>query len=65
MRLAVYVSSQRTRRVRYSLSDSKTDDSVQVTMSDTDLVEYLRVKQEYEGWQQRIGRAKRYGGGWV
>jgi hypothetical protein len=66
VRLNVFVSSHPTKRTRYALSDSPTTtDAVRVSIDPQDLVTYLAVKQEYERWQERIKRAKRYAGGWV
>jgi hypothetical protein len=64
MRLRVHVSSKRTRRTHYVLSDSQvTDDSTQVNITGDDLVHYLEVKQEYERWQEKLKNARRCG--WV
>lgn len=66
MRLKVFISSRVSKRTRYVLSDSPTiAETVEASISSEDLISYLTAKQEYERWQERMMRAKRYGGGWI
>lgn len=65
MRLKLFISGHASKRTRYVISDSQITDATEVSISPEDLVSYLTAKQEYERWQWRLMRAKRYGGGWV
>jgi hypothetical protein len=65
MRLKIFVSGHASKRTRYVISDSQIADATEVSIDPQDLVNYLAVKQEYERWQERLMRAKRYGGGWL